>query len=879
MRCCIGVWCCVVVCSGVNCCELQRRSKNSTPKSFLLLLKFTFDSKMFLFCNSALKEEEEASTRLANQCGPMTAYLEDFLTRINCQQYIPTFVELDVVKPEQIKHLDREILIAMGITKLNDRLRILKSCQDLHKQDKLKQLNKLNDLLNKIKEMDLQQNLSDDYFAEKYHIIFILNDGSAKKVNVNGCFNADSIKKRLIKRLPRELMVSRKINPNQMQNQNSDNNNNFNNTDSDHINPKDYDVFVVDYTKNVLHLLYDVELVTICHSNDKLERNRLILVSNDQTPSDQAIATSKKIYLKTLSYMHDLENRKRQQLKHSKSFAKSNTPTNNSHNNNTKNIHSNHVNNNQITHNIYPQNTKKNNLRIDNSKDKIRQIFNQRPPSEFISTNLAGYFPEASVKKLEKTLKDSYRQSVRLSMANFNNNNITNNNHNNNYFGNAHRAISSESNKIGDIRLRHATAVDNALLQDLNISRTNSSSSKNSTNSNELSDGGNYNDVDSINIPTKVITPNSWLKGARIGSGSFGSVYLGMNAETGELMAVKQVAIQPKQIFDSNNNKNKIKTKESKDNIKDNNNNNSSNDNNNNNNNSNDNNNNNGKDKNNSKDKNNNVSKDKKKQQNNELNIYRKMVESLQNEINLLKELHHENIVTYYGSSQESGHLNIFLEYVPGGSVSSMLNNYGPFEESLIANFTRQILIGLAYLHRKNIIHRDIKGANILIDVKGCVKITDFGISKKLSPISKRQNLVNDENVDDDSTTNNGVNKFGNNNKQQQQQQQQNKRISLQGSVFWMAPEVVKQIAVTEKVDIWSTGCVIIEMFTGTHPFPKFSQMQAIFKIGTNTSPNIPQWASDDAKRFIRLTFELDYHKRPSAIDLLKHPWLDTHIL
>mgnify|MGYP002477128135 FL=1 len=98
---------------------------------------------------------------------------------------------------------------------------------------------------------------------------------------------------------------------------------------------------------------------------------------------------------------------------------------------------------------------------------------------------------------------------------------------------------------------------------------------------------------------------------------------------------------------------------------------------------------------------------------------------------------------------------------MPGGSVSSMLNSYGPFEESLIINFTRQILIGVVYLHRKNIIHRDIKGANILIDIKGCVKITDFGISKKLSPLNK----------------------------------QQNKRASLQGSVYWMAPEVVKQAA------------------------------------------------------------------------------------
>lgn len=226
-------------------------------------------------------------------------------------------------------------------------------------------------------------------------------------------------------------------------------------------------------------------------------------------------------------------------------------------------------------------------------------------------------------------------------------------------------------------------------------------------------------------------------------------------------------------------------------------------------------------------------------------NIHRKMVDALQHEMNLLKELHHENIVTYYGASQEGGNLNIFLEYVPGGSVSSMLNNYGPFEESLITNFTRQILIGVAYLHKKNIIHRDIKGANILIDIKGCVKITDFGISKKLSPLNKKQN----------------------------------KRASLQGSVFWMSPEVVKQTATTAKADIWSTGCVVIEMFTGKHPFPDFSQMQAIFKIGTNTTPEIPSWATSEGKNFLRKAFELDYQYRPSALELLQHPWLDAHII
>lgn len=83
-------------------------------------------------------------------------------------------------------------------------------------------------------------------------------------------------------------------------------------------------------------------------------------------------------------------------------------------------------------------------------------------------------------------------------------------------------------------------------------------------------------------------------------------------------------------------------------------------------------------------------------------------------------------------SCVENEHLNIFLEYVPGGSVTSLLRNYGAFEEPLVRNWVRQILLGLNYLHEMDIIHRDIKGANMLVDNKGGIKISDFGISKKV---------------------------------------------------------------------------------------------------------------------------------------------------
>jgi mitogen-activated protein kinase kinase kinase len=222
------------------------------------------------------------------------------------------------------------------------------------------------------------------------------------------------------------------------------------------------------------------------------------------------------------------------------------------------------------------------------------------------------------------------------------------------------------------------------------------------------------------------------------------------------------------------------------------------------------------------------------------------MITALKQEIDLLQGLQHTNIVQYLGTSCDDNHLNIFLEYVPGGSIAGMLKQYNTFREPLIRNFVRQILEGLAYLHDRNIIHRDIKGANVLVDNKGGVKISDFGISKR---------------VEASTMLNQGPS--GSN------------RPSLQGSVFWMAPEVVRQSTHTKKADIWSLGCLIVEMFTGAHPFPNHSQLQAIFAIGgTSAKPDIPNQASEEGKKFLAMTFEADYEKRPSAEQLLKEKFL-----
>lgn len=227
------------------------------------------------------------------------------------------------------------------------------------------------------------------------------------------------------------------------------------------------------------------------------------------------------------------------------------------------------------------------------------------------------------------------------------------------------------------------------------------------------------------------------------------------------------------------------------------------------------------------------------------------MVTALKHEIELLQGMHHPNIVQYLGTAADDQYLNIFLEYVPGGSIATMLKQYNTFQEPLVKNFVRQILAGLSYLHSQDIIHRDIKGANILVDNKGGVKISDFGISKRVEAST----------VLGSKATGSGTGHLH--------------RPSLQGSVYWMAPEVVRQTAHTKKADIWSLGCLVVEMFIGAHPFPDCSQLQAIFAIGSNQArPPAPEHVSPEAKEFLDMTFQVDYEMRPSADELLKCQFL-----
>lgn len=258
------------------------------------------------------------------------------------------------------------------------------------------------------------------------------------------------------------------------------------------------------------------------------------------------------------------------------------------------------------------------------------------------------------------------------------------------------------------------------------------------------------------NVPKRQTTFR-WFKGQLIGKGTFGRVYLGMNATTGEFLAVKEVEVNPKA-----------------------------------------------------------AQGDKKKMQ--------ELVAALDQEIDTMQHLDHVNIVQYLGCERKETSISIFLEYISGGSIGSCLRKHGKFEEPVVASLTRQTLSGLAYLHREGILHRDLKADNILLDLDGTCKISDFGISKKTDNI------------------------YGN-----------DKTNSMQGSVFWMAPEVIRSQGegYSAKVDIWSLGCVVLEMFAGRRPWSKEEAVGAIYKIANGETPPIPDDIREEISP-IAIAFMLD---------------------
>ncbi|KAL2591699.1 hypothetical protein AAZX31_12G026300 [Glycine max] len=222
-------------------------------------------------------------------------------------------------------------------------------------------------------------------------------------------------------------------------------------------------------------------------------------------------------------------------------------------------------------------------------------------------------------------------------------------------------------------------------------------------------------------------------------------------------------------------------------------------------------------------------------------NIAQEDLNIIMQEIDLLKNLNHKNIVKYLGSSKTKSHLHIVLEYVENGSLANNIkpNKFGPFPESLVALYIAQVLEGLVYLHEQGVIHRDIKGANILTTKEGLVKLADFGVATKLTEAD-----VNTH--------------------------------SVVGTPYWMAPEVIEMAGVCAASDIWSVGCTVIELLTCVPPYYDLQPMPALFRIVQDEHPPIPDSLSPDITDFLLQCFKKDARQRPDAKTLLSHPWIQN---
>ncbi|GAA5872874.1 hypothetical protein JCM3774_006352 [Rhodotorula dairenensis] len=282
-----------------------------------------------------------------------------------------------------------------------------------------------------------------------------------------------------------------------------------------------------------------------------------------------------------------------------------------------------------------------------------------------------------------------------------------------------------------------------------------------------------------------------WQQGKFIGGGTFGNVYLAVNLDSGEELAVKEIRFQ-------------------------------------------------------------------------DLQSAPHLVKTIRDEMKVMEMLRHENVVTYYGVEVHRDKIYIFEEYCPGGSLANLLEHGRIEDEIIIQIYALQMLSGLIYLHSQDVVHRDIKPDNILLDGNGTIKYVDFGAAKVLA--KNQKTLASRSRMGNRGPTMGEAGPPDAN--------------SLTGTPMYLSPETVKGERRGKKgaMDVWAVGCVILECATGHRPWSNLDNEWAImFRIGIAVEhPPLPEpyQLSELGIDFIRQCLTVDPDERPTAEDLMSHPWI-----
>ncbi|GAA5917268.1 hypothetical protein JCM8208_006845 [Rhodotorula glutinis] len=285
-----------------------------------------------------------------------------------------------------------------------------------------------------------------------------------------------------------------------------------------------------------------------------------------------------------------------------------------------------------------------------------------------------------------------------------------------------------------------------------------------------------------------------WQQGKFIGGGTFGNVYLAVNLDSGEELAVKEIRFQ-------------------------------------------------------------------------DLQSAPNLVKTIRDEMKVMEMLRHDNIVTYYGIEVHRDKVFIFEEYCPGGSLANLLEHGRIEDEIIIQIYALQMLSGLIYLHSQNVVHRDIKPDNILLDGNGTIKYVDFGAAKVLAKNQKTLASRSRMSTGAPAVSADGVAAPADAN-------------SLTGTPMYLSPETVKgeRSGKMGAMDVWAVGCVILECATGRRPWSNLDNEWAImFHIGIAVQhPPLPEphQLSELGIDFIRQCLHIDPEQRPTAEELMTHPWI-----